>query len=272
MLDIKSFIRYAIPGYIVLAAVVLGCRNAGITSEAFNSLFSSSGAASAAFFIAGPLVGFIIQQLYFLYFDSLETYDTLRRPALRVLTKWSEGVIDRPEAERAKLAFITWKIVMTKSTDPAATLGVGYVRSLKELHSYVHSFGAIVLACITALVIGAASLLWTVPSLTKCVLFVGACLVLATIFGTKRRSLTRRADQFERAAILRDRALFLDTMRDLAAVEAAFAPGLLTTPGRNVASAVALIPDADVDSALGTLAECGAAEDGEGPAARGSSH
>lgn len=227
MNDIRDFIRYGFPGYVVLGAAFWALRNANAHIASNQFLKAHDTTASLLLLIAGPFVGFLVHQIYFVYFDWTESYDKVRRPCLRILADWYSAKSSPLDDRRAsRLAYVAWKFLMTNMTTEAR-ISETFLRRLSDLHNYAHSFGAIVTSALLGLLIGAGSAAYHLPTLVSGVAYFVPLLGIVLLFWHKRRDVVMRADIFERAAILEHRPAFMEFMSRVEGAELATPTGFL---------------------------------------------
>lgn len=233
MNDIRDFIRYGFPGYMLLGAAVAALRNADARIVSNEFLEAHDTTASLLLLIAGPFVGFLVHQIYFVYFDWTESYDKVRRPCLRILADWHSASSSTPldDGRASRLAYVAWKFLMTNMT-VEARISETFLRRLSDLHNYAHSFGAIVTSALLGAVVGAASAAYRLPTLGWAFAYFVPLLGITVLFWHKRRDVVMRADIFERAAILEHRPAFMEFMDRIERAEAGAPTGFLDFTGK----------------------------------------
>ncbi len=203
MANFMEFIRYGLPGYLFLASLVFALlrRQALPTDYKFYNDFGTI--IGASLIVIGPLFGFIIHQLYFMYFDLKESYTKLSRGCLRMLFDYyltrHEGVATTKNQrnELGKACYVVWKFLMT-GMDETFKVSSVFLSRLTSLRNYSHAFGGIITASLLSLSVyifmvwGRASL-FTTASLS----FLAIHTFVLLLFGFKRHELSSRLDELE---------------------------------------------------------------------------
>ena len=234
----EDFIRYAFPGYSLLASMMICLSVVGIIPYDADLYKNFGGIIGAFALIIGPLVGFLVHQLYFIYFDLYESYTKTSRKCLGFITqafltsnrqedlKLSEKYIER-------LASLSWTLLTTNfikgfEIDPL------YLTRLRSVRNYTHAFGAIILSSSIAILVGLSICIFS----DRCwilffILYFVIHLLIIMLFLFKRRDVMMRVDDFELGIALLWKDYFVIAISELATLERK-AGDALTTIGRRV--------------------------------------
>jgi hypothetical protein len=220
MESFQDFIRYGLPGYIFIGSILF-CLfiTGGLPQEkAFYDTFATI--AGTIGLVIGPLIGFIIHQIYLTYFDWKESYTKLTRKCINVIYQsyllsdfFKTKLADRSLVQR--LASTTW-IVLTTNFEDDFKVDSLYIERLRSLRNFSHSFGAIVTSCFLSFVVTLTILLCShlAGFLSVLVLWI-ALLGLALLFYLKRKELMARIDDFEVNIVLLRKSRFVEYLHDL---------------------------------------------------------
>ncbi len=239
MSTFEDFIRYAFPGYALLASMIICLLIVGIFPGDASIYKDFGGIMGALTIIIGPLVGFVVHQLYFFYFDWCESYTKTSRKCLGFISQAflsSERKEYRELSEKSleRLTSFAWTLLTTNfikgfEIDPL------YLTRLRSVRNYTHAFGAIILSSVIAMLVGTGIFLFSDGLWT---LFVGLYYVvhlfIVTLFLHKRRDVMMRVDDFELGIALLWKDQFVIAISELAELERK-AGDALRAVGRQVA-------------------------------------
>lgn len=152
-----EFIRYGLPGYLFLASIVFALFRRGVLPADYKFYNDFGTIIGASLIVIGPLFGFIIHQLYFVYFDLKESYTKLTRGCLKMLFDYYLNNKHREFAKTkkgrkqlGKACYVTWKFLMT-GMDEAFKVSSVFLTRLTSLRNYSHAFGGIITASLLSL-------------------------------------------------------------------------------------------------------------------------
>lgn len=235
----EDFVRYAFPGYSLLASVMICLLVVGIIPYDVSLYKDFGGIVGALALIIGPLVGFVVHQLYFIYFDWCESYTKTSRKCLgfiarAFLTSERQEDIELSEKSIERLASLAWTLLTTNFIK-GFVIDPLYLTRLRSVRNYTHAFGAIILSSIMAMLIGAGIFLFSDGfwSLFVALYFV-VHLSFIGLFLYKRSDVMMRVDDFELGIALLWKDHFVVAISELAAIERK-AGDALRTIGRQVA-------------------------------------
>lgn len=217
MANFAELIRYGFPGYLVVAAAVASLMTTGTVKLEFDGSSSTPEILASLLVLAiGPFVGYLVHQVYFFAFDTFESYDKTRRSCVKAISRLCESEVpggsDLSEAERERLAYASWKFVMTNMMPDEATISEVFLRRLSSLHEYQHAFGAILLSSgIAAIAVFPAVRSSATPWSLDVAVYMSLAFTIA-MFWVKRREVSARADLFERVAVIQHKAAFQEFM------------------------------------------------------------
>ena len=206
----EDFIRYGFPGYVLISSILVATWLAGLIPTTAIDNGSLATVVGAAILIVGPLFGFLVHQVYFLYFDTFESYEKVSRPCIKILAqifrdKISESKITETEIQRQ--AFMAWKL-LTTNFEKELKLDALYITRLRSLRNFSHSFGAIATSSIISILV---SFLIAVTHQSTHIGYAYILLgnvFLAVLFLYKRTDVSSRINEMETAIVLRDKDLF----------------------------------------------------------------
>jgi hypothetical protein len=154
----EDFVRYGLPGYIFVASALFASAIMGLLPNNYEVYKDFADIVGAALLIIGPLIGFIIHQVYFVYFDWKESYTKPTRGCIGFIydsyiqsAKYKANSIDK-NMVRAQ-SFIAWKF-LTTNFEKDFKIDSLFINRLRNLRNYSHSFGSIVTSSIFSVVFG----------------------------------------------------------------------------------------------------------------------
>lgn len=220
----EEFVRYAFPGYALIASVVACLWIVGLLPENVDFYKNFGGIGGAFALVVGPLVGFVIHQIYFIYFDWSESYTKITRKAISFIVhaylrskKQEEESLDLKTSER--LASQAW-ILLTTNFRKEFAIDPLYIQRLRSVRNYSHAFGTIIFSSLLAVLIGVAIfVLIDGVTLRSGSIYFLVHLALIALFVHKRRDVMARVDDFELGIALQWKEHFLALILELAELE-----------------------------------------------------
>lgn len=205
MANFLEFIRYGLPGYIFLSSLVFALYQSHMLPPD-RQFYSDYGTIiGACLLVVGPLVGFVIHQIYFIYFDSKESYTSLKRGCLNILYDnyvEKQKINIATEEQLAKACYVTWKFLMT-GMDENFKISSTFLNRLTSLRNYSHSFGGIITSSLFSVIVYFYIIISTNHDMDlKDNIFVFIQLCLLILFMYKRREINTRIDEFERGIMV----------------------------------------------------------------------
>lgn len=203
MANFMEFIRYGLPGYIFVTSLVYAVwiRGGLPGDSAFYNNFGTI--IGAGLLVVGPLVGFIIHQLYFVYFDFEESYTQLSRGCLKTLFDFHKATDAAKYTQKAagktlrKSCYVAWKLLMT-GMDETFKVSPVFLSRLTSLRNYSHSFGGIILSSLLSIAGFIVIAQRQVPIISKrTIWFYILHLLLILLFVFKRREIGARIHELE---------------------------------------------------------------------------
>ena len=221
MANFMEFIRYGLPGYLFLASILFGLWRRGALPDDATFYNNFGTILGAALIVVGPLVGFIVHQLYFLYFDITESYIKLSRGCLNLIFKSymaENGEKVNTEDDRRTLrkeCYTAWKF-LTTGIDEKFKVSSTFLNRLTSLRNYSHSFGGILASSLLSLItyfllvsgfgsINSWETYW----------FVGFHLFILVLFGYKRRELLCKINELETGIVVLRSKEFTEFVKNL---------------------------------------------------------
>lgn len=203
MANFMEFIRYGLPGYLFLASLVFALIRRQVLPTDYKFYNDFGTIMGAALLVIGPLFGFIIHQIYFVYFDLKESYTKLTRGCLKMLFDYylnSHQEFANTKNERRQLGnacYVAWKFLMT-GMDESVKVSTIFLTRLTSLRNYSHAFGGIVTASLLSLGVYII-LLWGQGPLGDSVsyFFVAIHAFVLLLFVYKRHELSSRISELE---------------------------------------------------------------------------
>lgn len=199
---IIDLIRYGFAGYLLITTLIVSLYR--INYLPINSDFYKNfgGIIGATILIVGPILGFVIHQIYFVYFEKTESYVKLTRKCLKTLYNYhlKSHEVEISETDRVlakKACYLVWKYMMTGMMGDLKVSDVILSR-LTSLRNYSHAFGAIVTSGIISIVIYIVIAITLFESLkwNDLIVFVSLIFIVA-LFGYQRQGLIQRIEEIE---------------------------------------------------------------------------
>lgn len=219
-----DFVRYGLPGYIFIISVLFCLAIVGALPDNYDFYKAFAGVAGVVALVVGPLIGFIIHQVYFTYFDWKESYTKLTRKCILFIfnafinsDKCQQNPID--ENLIKKLSFITWKF-LTTNFEKDFKIDNLFIRRLRSLRNFSHSFGSIITSSILSMFSGIVIL--AIGHFGKplyIIIFFIVHFLLIALFYTKRKEILSRIDDLEIGMVLLRKTKFVDYLDNLIRLE-----------------------------------------------------
>jgi len=211
--NFEDFLRYGLPGYIFIASIISVLMVLGILPFDINFYKDFLTIIGVSLIIIGPLVGFIIHQIYFVYFDFRESYTKPTRGCIALIynfflksTKYKSNIDNKLIL---KQSFVTWKF-LTTNFEKDFKIDDLFIRRLRNLRNYSHSFGSIVTSSIISVLAGLSLIIikWQGNCLFLLIFLLTHILVFV-LFYTKRRELIERIDELEVGIVILNKDIFI---------------------------------------------------------------
>ena len=219
----QEFVRYALPGYMFVGSVLFCLAIAGVLPADYQAYERFAGIVGATILVVGPLLGFIIHQIYFVYFDWRESYTKLTRGCIAFIFNaflesdtYKENPVDKTLVRDQ--SFVAWKFLTTNFQDDFK-IDELFITRLRSLRNFSHSFGSIILSSILSLL--SATAVW-IPAFRRpspICLFFGLHLLLISLFYSKRREVLHRINELEVGIVLLNKQVFIDYLEKLMRLE-----------------------------------------------------
>lgn len=215
--NFDDFIRYGLPGYILLLTLFFLSMFVGIITSDLTRYKEYLVIIGATVLIIGPLIGFIIHQIYFLYFDWRESYTKPSRGCIGIMIKVFEE--NNPQKgfdakTLQKYAFLTWKF-LTTNYEKDFKIDDLFIKRLRSLRNYSHSFGGIITSNIISVFLCTLALFFNLNSYRELVILVISHLAIFILFYVKRKEINTRLDELEITIVALSPKLFVDYMEKL---------------------------------------------------------
>jgi len=219
----EDFIRYGLPGYILLGSIVSVLTLAAILPINYDIYKDFANIVGATILVVGPLIGFIIHQLYLVFFDWKESYTKLSRGCIAFiyiafLQSDQAKTLQADENLVKDQSFIAWKF-LTTNFEKDFKIDSLFINRLRSLRNYSHSFGSIATSSILSILTGAVVFALSCTKPLGIIIYFATHLVLISLFYGKRRELLRRINEMEIGIVLKHKVLFIDYMAKLTQLE-----------------------------------------------------
>ena len=213
----NDFIRYGLPGYLLLLTVLLLCLCLGLISNDPETYKDYVGILVAMLLIIGPLIGFLIHQIYFVYFDWRESYTKPSRGCIGLMIQLFMDANPQEKINKSvlqKYSFLTWKFLTTNYEDSFKVDDL-FIKRLRSLRNYSHSFGSIIATNIFCLFLCFISLCLAKNNIGEIFIVAIFHILIFLLFFSKRQEIKRRLDELEITMIALDPDLFVTYMSKL---------------------------------------------------------
>ncbi len=174
--------------------------------------------------VIGPLIGFLIHQLYFTYFDWRESYTKVSRKCIAFIVhaylnsdEFEKNPLNHSVLER--LASQSW-IMLTTNFEKQMTIDDLYITRLRTRRNFSHAFGSIILSSTFAVLFGIAILLIVDRAVNwSGINYFVIHFLLIILFLKKRREIMSSIDDYELGIDLLWKDHFINYIQRLARLE-----------------------------------------------------
>lgn len=221
--NFEDFIRYGLPGYIFLISLLFALGNMPFIRIDLDLIKNYASIIGTTLLIMGPLVGFLIHQVYFIYFDRKESYNKLSRNCIQMIyVSYLESGFFKPDMnieQVEKNSFVAWKFLST-NFDANFKIESLFLSRLRSSRNYSHAFGAILTSIIIAFCVIVASIVSSFHITDILIILVVCLLGVFWIFLYKRRELMARIEEMETGIVLLNLEAFTQYTNRLIELEA----------------------------------------------------
>jgi len=197
MNTVFEFIRYGFPGYITLGTISYQAVKLDLLPSQKSTMEQLSTVFGASFLIVGPIIGFIIHQIYFAYFEKSESYTNENRACVKTLYEHCKSRHPDVKSETLlRYCYLSWKYIMIGAIKKIEVPTI-LLNRLGGMRNYTHAFGAIITSLVIAIL-----LIFIGATISKSFTLVDASIlaffcVILIVFSVQRSQLMARLNSLE---------------------------------------------------------------------------
>jgi hypothetical protein len=219
----EDFIRYGFPGYLLIFSIIFLLAHNGIICLDKDSLKDYATIVGAIILVIGPLVGFLIHQVYFVYFDWRESYVKTSRGCIAFIFHsflsskyFKKNSYTKEDVMRN--CFVAWKFLTTNYEDDFKIESI-FLSRLRNLRNYSHGFGAIILSSILSIGMLVLISILEFKFSYYLVIFLVFHISIFILFYSKRNELLKRITEIEVGIAMLNKSKFVKYMNMLLKLE-----------------------------------------------------
>lgn len=241
--NIFELIRYGFAGYLFLATIIVSFYRIEILPQGKSFYAEWGNIIGATLLVIGPIIGFVIHQIYFVWFERTETYTDIKRGSLKILydnyLKRKGNSLSETDKDKVKKScYLAWKYLLTGMMGDAKTSDI-FLSRLSNLRNYSHAFGAIVTSGIISFVTYAILILFNICSHHLSwidIIIPLSTVIVMVLFGYQRHGLIERIEELEIGIMKLQIEKFTTALEEIIILEKKFDPTLQQTDSNPAAN------------------------------------